>query len=210
MKDSDSSDNALTIVLATGNAGKVAEMTDLLAQTGARIKSVADFEDPPQVVEDQPDLAGNALKKARAWYAETGLISVADDTGLEVNFLGGAPGVYSARYAGEDGNAEANISKLLVELANATHDERRAQFRTVVAVVSGVDEQCFHGLCKGAITKSRRGTGGFGYDPVFIPDGFDRSFAELSKVEKNAISHRGKAVRAAAEYLELLSKSLSE
>lgn len=195
------------IVLATANRGKIAEMAELLAGVDAGIRSIADFDDPPVIEEDRPDLAGNALKKAQAWYEHTEMIAVADDTGLEVPFLGGAPGVYSARYGGVDGDADRNIAKLLREMRLATGDEREAQFRTVVAVVWAGGQRLFEGICRGRILAHRQGSGGFGYDPVFVPEGFDVTFAELSKSEKNAVSHRGMAVRAAAEFLRSMRGS---
>jgi XTP/dITP diphosphohydrolase len=201
MNDSTPLAGVSAVVLATANPGKISEMKDLLADVGAVVYSIADFDDPPEIIEDQPDLAGNALKKARAWFERTGITSVADDTGLEVPALGGAPGVFSARYAGEDGNADANMTKLLREMHELVGRDRRAQFRTVVAVVSDSSEELFHGVCTGLIAEDRRGDAGFGYDPIFVPDTFDKSFAELTKQEKNRISHRGKAVRAAANYL---------
>lgn len=192
-------DKPWTIVLATGNLGKVAEIEDLLGSLPVELLSARDIERLPVVIEDQPDLAGNALKKARAWFEILGLPCLADDTGLEVNHLGGAPGVLSARYAGTDGDAEANNAKLLHAMRLAS--DRSAQFRTVIAFVDGEQERTFEGLCRGSISRDYRGEGGFGYDPVFIPDGYRNSFAEMSKDEKNAVSHRGKAVRKAVDFL---------
>ena len=144
-------------------------------------------------------LQGNALQKARFVKAHYGYDCFADDTGLEVEALGGAPGVYSARYAGEDCDSAANVRKLLAVLADAPN--RRARFRTVIALVMDGREHLFEGVVTGRIATEGHGTGGFGYDPVFVPDGYDRSFAELSADEKNAISHRGQAVRRLVEFL---------
>ncbi|MEZ4696449.1 MAG: RdgB/HAM1 family non-canonical purine NTP pyrophosphatase [Rhodothermales bacterium] len=189
------------LVLATSNAGKISEMRSILADLDVAVLAGTDVPDWPSVEEDQPDLQGNALKKAREWHRATGIMALADDTGLEVPYLGGAPGVRSARYAGEDGDSDANITKLLFELRNATESDRSARFRCVIAIVSADGEWCFEGICPGTIAAARAGEGGFGYDPVFVPDGFTESFAQIPTAAKNKISHRGIAVRAAADFL---------
>jgi len=188
-----------TIFLASGNPHKIEELQQVLAPLNIEIKSTQDVSDPMDVEEDQPDLKGNALKKAKAWYDEMGLPSIADDTGLEVEALGGAPGVYSARYAGENPSYDDNVEKLLRELKGK--ENRKAQFRTVIAFVDGDKELFFEGVCKGEINQERRGEKGFGYDPVFVPEGYQETFAELSSEEKNKISHRGRAVQKFIEYL---------
>ncbi len=189
-----------TIFLASGNPHKIEELKQILNPMGIKLKSTLDFSDADEVDEDQPGLEGNALKKARHWYNETGLPSLADDTGLEVDALDGAPGVYSARYAGEKATYEENTQKLLQELERES--DRSAQFRTVIAFIdqSG-EEQFFEGVCRGEIIKERRGKKGFGYDPVFMPEGYKETFAEISSEEKNRISHRGLAIQKFVRYL---------
>ena len=190
---------SLRIVLATRNPGKVAEMRALLAGYPVELLTVSDVEDAPVVVEDAATLEGNAVKKARALHEHTGLPALADDTGLEVEALGGRPGVHSARFAGPDADDAANRAQLLRALAGEVN--RAAQFRTVVAFVEGEMLRTFEGLCRGRLLTEERGTGGFGYDPLFVPDGETQTFAELSAEAKNAISHRGRALRAFTRYL---------
>ena len=186
------SDTPSSLVLATRNAGKVAEMRDLLEDLPVRLIAAGDVEGAPEVEEDAATLAGNARKKAKALYECTGFPALADDTGLEVRALGGAPGVYSARYAGPACDATANRTKLLEELAD--EEDLQAQFRTVVAFVAGEEVHYFEGICSGSITREERGSEGFGYDAIFQPDGFGQTFAELPADEKNRISHRGRAL----------------
>jgi XTP/dITP diphosphohydrolase len=191
----------LRLVLATANPGKVVEIEGLL---GDRVELVPRPADVPDVVEDADTLEGNARLKAVALVTATGLPAVADDTGLEVEALGGAPGVHSARYAGEEGDAVRNVAKLLAELAGRPDPaDRRARFRTV-ALLRWPDgrELVAEGTVEGAIAPARSGDGGFGYDPVFVPDGAGgRTFAELTLPEKQAVSHRGRAFRALAAQL---------
>jgi XTP/dITP diphosphohydrolase len=188
------------IFLASGNPHKIEELKEVLEPLGIELKSTLDYSDAKEVDEDQPDLEGNALKKARYWHQLTGLPALADDTGLEVDALDGAPGVYSARYAGENVTYDDNVNKLLKELDGKSN--RAAQFRTVVAFVTDGSEHLFEGVCKGEIISEKRGEKGFGYDPVFVPEGYQKTFAELSSAEKNKISHRGLAVH---KFLEFLS-----
>lgn len=190
-----------TIFLASGNPHKIEELKQILNPMGIKLKSTLDFSDADEVDEDQPGLEGNALKKARHWYNETGLPSLADDTGLEVDALDGAPGVYSARYAGENATYEENTQKLLQELKGES--DRSAQFRTVIAFIdqSG-EEHLFGGVCRGEIITEKRGEKGFGYDPVFVPEGYHKTFAEISSEAKNRISHRGLAIQKFIEYLK--------
>lgn len=190
-----------TIFLASGNPHKIEELQLLLADLGIELSSTLDYPDAEEVDEDRPDLEGNALKKARHWYDKTGLPSLADDTGLEVDALGGAPGVYSARYAGENATDEENTRKLLNELKGAP--DRGAQFRTVIAFIDQLgEEHFFEGVCRGKIITEKRGEKGFGYDPVFVPESYNQTFAELSRGEKNKISHRGLAIQKFIEYLK--------
>ena len=195
----------MRLVLATGNPGKAAEIADLLGEV-AGLELLPRPEDVPEPVEDGDTLLDNARIKARALLDATGEAAVADDTGLEVDALGGAPGVLTARYAGDDATYEDNWRKLLAELGEETN--RRARWRTI-ALVSWPDgsETWAEGTCEGSITDGGRGAEGFGYDPVFVPDGGDgRTFAELSRAEKNAVSHRGRAFCALAHLLEVSDK----
>ncbi|MDZ4700547.1 MAG: RdgB/HAM1 family non-canonical purine NTP pyrophosphatase [Rhodothermales bacterium] len=182
----------MKLVLATRNAGKVAEMRALLGGLVVEVLGVDAFPGIGEVEEDAPTLAGNASKKAREVFAFTGLPSLADDTGLEVRALGGRPGVHSARYAGEDANPVANRRRLLAELQGA--GDRSARFTTVLAYHDGEQVYLFEGLCEGRIEVAERGDGGFGYDPLFLPDGESQTFAELPAARKNTISHRGRAM----------------
>ncbi len=183
------------MLLATKNKHKLEEMRHALAGLGVELRSAFEFVELPDIEEDQDTLEGNALKKARETYAMTGLMSVADDTGLEVVALGGRPGVWSARYAGHGASYAQNVDKLLAEMAAYPDPaQRMARFRTVIAVAGPTGEWHVDGVCAGEILSERRGDGGFGYDPVFRPEGFDRSFAQMSMEEKNVISHRGRAL----------------
>lgn len=189
-----------TIVLASRNKHKIEELRDTLAPLGITLKSTYDFPDLEEVIEDRETLEGNALKKARYVFEETGLPALSDDTGLEVDALGGRPGVYSARYAGEDASYQDNVDKLLGELNGA--DDRTAQFRTVVAFITESGLHTFEGVCKGTIIKQERGDQGFGYDPVFVPKGYGQTFAELNADIKNEISHRGRAIQKFYDWLK--------
>lgn len=190
-----------TLFLASANRHKVEELKTMLEPLNYKLKSVLDHSGVDAVEEDQATLEGNALKKARFWHQHTGLPALADDTGLEVAALDGAPGVISARYAGETATYEDNVVKLLDKMKGQTN--RKARFRTVIALVDDT-EQLFEGVCEGEILGHPRGEGGFGYDPVFQPDGYKETFAELSLMEKNSISHRGKALQRAVEYLRII------
>ena len=183
------------VYVATHNAHKVGEIAALLP--GWEVVP----DSPEGVVEDAPDFAGNALLKVRAIAARhRGCWCLADDSGLEVAALGGAPGVRSARYAGEPTDDAANNALLLKNLAGV--DDRRANFTCAIALV-GPDGRArvVEGKCFGTVSRTPAGAAGFGYDPLFVPDGFDRSFAELSPKEKNAVSHRGRALAAARDVL---------
>lgn len=178
-------------LLCTGNPGKVSELRALLPWD-AEVLSLKDAGLPLDLPETGDTFAANALEKARFCFERTGLRCIADDSGLEVTALNGAPGVYSARYAGAAKNDAANMEKLLRELEGAK--DRSARFRTVIALVEASGEQVFEGEVRGSITTAARGTNGFGYDPVFLPEMSDLTFAELDAKRKNAISHRGQAV----------------
>jgi XTP/dITP diphosphohydrolase len=187
------------LILASQNEHKIQELRELTSRLGIEILSARDFNQLEDVIEDQPDLEGNALKKARYVNKVTGFPALSDDTGLEVEALNRAPGVYSARYAGEDASYQDNVKKLLNQLKGKSN--RKAQFRTVVALVDGDNEYTFEGVCKGEILTEQKGEGGFGYDPVFKPEGYDQTFAELSSEVKNEISHRGRAMVKVLEFL---------
>ena len=194
----------LRLVLASANPDKVKEIVAVLT-AALPVELVPRPEDVPDVVEDADTLVGNARLKARALVAATGTAAVADDTGLEVEALGGAPGVYSARYAGEDASYADNVDKLLRELAalEGGGGARRAWFRTVALVAYPDGSEVWaEGVLPGTIATEGRGDNGFGYDPVFVPDGGDgRTFAEMQPAEKDAVSHRGRAFRALAAAL---------
>ncbi|SHG19659.1 XTP/dITP diphosphohydrolase [Fodinibius roseus] len=191
-----------TIVLASRNRDKIKELRSTLAPLGITLKSSYDFPELEEVVEDRPTLKGNALKKARYVHGQTGLPALSDDTGLEVEALGGRPGVYSARYAGTSATYQDNVDKLLEELSGVEDKNRKAQFRTVVALVSEEGVQTFEGVCRGEIVTGQRGDGGFGYDPVFRPSGYEQTFGELDAGIKNEISHRAKAIARFYDWLE--------
>ena len=188
------------IVLASRNPNKIEELRELLSLPDLRVLSTADFPELEEVDEDALTLEGNALKKAHYVAMVTGLPSLADDTGLEVAALNGAPGVYSARYAGEQASYDDNVEKLLSEMEDI--EQRNAQFRTVVAFVDADKHWIFEGVCTGQISRYRKGVKGFGYDPIFMPDGFEQSFAEMGSEQKNSISHRGLAMKEVVAFLQ--------
>lgn len=191
-----------TLILASRNEHKIQELRETLSQMNIELKSALDFPELSEVEEDQPNLQGNALKKARYVFEETGLPALSDDTGLEVDALDGRPGVYSARYAGEDASYQDNVDKLLAELARVDSKDRTAQFRTVVALVTEQSTHFFEGICRGVILTEQRGDQGFGYDPVFQPKGYQETFAELDSNIKNQISHRGLAIEKLKRFLK--------
>ncbi|HML96195.1 MAG TPA: XTP/dITP diphosphatase [Thermodesulfobacteriota bacterium] len=181
------------IVLATGNKGKIKEFEGLLRGVAGKITGLGDLESPPEIVEDGDTFMENALKKARALAKYSGKPALADDSGLAVDALGGKPGVYSARYAGEGATDEKNIDKLLGELGDT--ENRNARFVCFLALVTpDGKETVVSGKCKGIILTERRGSGGFGYDPVFYLPEFGKTMAEIPSGLKNEISHRARAV----------------
>ena len=192
-------------VVATFNRHKAAELNALLALPGVTLVSLADWPGVTPPDETGDTLLANARIKALAAVAATGLPAIADDTGLEVDALGGAPGVHAARYAGPGASYADNVAKLLRELAGVPAPRRSARFRTVcVAAWPGGKELHAEGALEGVVREVPRGTNGFGYDPVFVPAGETRTFAELTEAEKNAISHRARAVKALGEKLVLV------
>lgn len=188
----------MQLVFATNNLNKLKEVQGLIPQhiKLLSLKEIGCFEDIP---ETQQTIEGNAIQKAEYVKTKYGYDCFADDTGLQVDALNGAPGVYSARYAGEQRNANDNTNKLLLELKNKP--DRTAQFKTVIALELNRNLHTFTGTCKGEITTVKKGNKGFGYDPIFKPNGSSRTFAELSLEEKNKIGHRGKAVSKLVTYL---------
>jgi XTP/dITP diphosphohydrolase len=182
------------IVLATRNEGKARELTVLLHGIAGRVESLRAYPGISLPPETGSNYLENALAKARAVYRALGVPSLGDDSGLEVDALAGAPGLHSARYAGEDASDRANIDRLLGELAGVPPERRTARFRCVLALVRGRDDEISaEGVCEGRILDVPRGEDGFGYDPVFVPDGHIMTFAELPATEKNALGHRARA-----------------
>lgn len=187
------------LVFATNNAHKLEEIRAILGNS-IEILSFADIHCHADIPETADTLEGNARQKSRYVYEHYGLDCFADDTGLEVESLGGAPGVYSARYAdGQGHDSQANMNKLLKEMEEK--NDRKAQFRTIISLIEKGEERQFEGIVKGQITREKRGESGFGYDPIFQPDGYETTFAELGSDIKNRISHRARAVAALCDYL---------
>ena len=189
----------MKLVFATNNKHKLQEVRDIVGDR-VEVLSLADINCYDDIPETADTLQGNALIKARHIYAKYGLDCFADDTGLEVEALGGAPGVYSARYAGEECDSEANMQKLLQNLTGETN--RNAQFRTVIALIIRGEEKLFNGIVKGTIATEKKGDSGFGYDPIFIPEGHSESFAQMSSEMKNSMSHRFRATQQLGDYLK--------
>lgn len=189
--------NKLKLVFATNNQNKLKEVQAML--TNLEIVSLADINCFDEIPETAKTLEGNAIIKANFITNKYGLNCFADDTGLEVKSLNNEPGVYSARYAGKENNAEENIKKILKELSG--NSNREAQFRTVIALNINEKQYTFEGICKGTILKEKQGKSGFGYDPIFMPKGYNKSFAEMNMNEKSSISHRGKAIEKLVTFL---------
>jgi XTP/dITP diphosphohydrolase len=189
----------MKLVFATNNKHKLQEVRDIVGNR-VEVLSLADINCYDDIPETADTLQGNALIKARHIYGKYGIDCFADDTGLEVEALGGAPGVYSARYAGEECDSEANMRKLLENLTGKSN--RNAQFRTVIALIIDGKEILFDGIVKGTIATEKRGDSGFGYDPIFIPEGHTESFAQMSGEMKNSMSHRFRATRQLGDFLK--------
>ena len=193
----------MAVVLATRNPRKVEEIRRILEGCGITIRTLEDFPNCPGVAEDGQTFAENAVKKAVAVARYTGQTALADDSGLEVDALGGAPGVASARYAGDRADDRMNLAKLLEELQPVGEAEWRARYVCCVALASpGGSVQTFLGYAEGTVGREPRGCHGFGYDPIFYPTGQGRTFAEMDAHEKDAISHRGRALRAVKAHLK--------
>lgn len=188
----------MQLVFATNNLNKIKEVQTLIPNQ-IKLLSLKDIGCFEEIPETKNTIEGNAIQKAKYIKTKYGYDCFADDTGLEVNILDGAPGVYSARYAGEQRDANDNINKLLNELTNKTN--KKAQFKTVIALYSNNKLSTFTGICKGEITTEKHGENGFGYDPVFKPKGFNITFAEMDLKLKNSIGHRGKAVSKLISFL---------
>src|SRR5262245_1627433 len=207
-----------TLLIATSNKGKVAEIASLLKELeglNCRVIGLQDLPQvPPPVEETGTTFAENALIKADYYHAASGLLTLADDSGLEVGALDGRPGVYSARYGGENWSSARQIELLLEEMKDTPEEKRTAGFVCVVALAGSAAgqtiRQIFEGRCEGKIAVAPQGAGGFGYDPIFIDTELGRTFAELSPEEKSSRSHRGKALRATIKYIEKLIKSGEE
>ncbi len=192
------------LLIATHNRHKKEEIAHLLANESYDIMDLDDVSGAPATVEDQPTLEGNALKKAREAFAATGMLTLADDTGLEVYYLELQPGVYSARYAGENATYADNNKKMLAALKGVPARRRNARFRTVVAIVGAGIEHTVEGCVEGIILESPRGATGFGYDPLFVPKGNTKTYAEMSLEEKSSVSHRAAAFHKAVAVLKSL------
>jgi len=189
------------LVFATNNLNKLREVQKILGVSFS-IQSLSDIGFSGDIPEDQETIEGNALQKAEFLFDKKRLNVFADDTGLEVEVLDGAPGVYSARYAGEEKDPEKNMTKLLSELENQTN--RKARFKTVIALIFEGKKFSFEGICNGQIALERKGEKGFGYDPIFIPEGYETSFAEMDTQLKNEISHRALATKKLVDFLQNL------
>lgn len=187
------------LVVATNNAHKLEEISTILGDE-MELLSLKDINCHADIPETADTLEGNARQKALYIYENYGMDCFADDTGLEVDALNGAPGVFSARYAGDGHDSEANMQKLLKELEGK--ENRKAQFRTAICLIMEGKEYLFEGIVKGAIIEEKRGGAGFGYDPIFVPEGYEQTFAELGNDIKNTISHRARAVEKLCKFLK--------
>jgi XTP/dITP diphosphohydrolase len=192
----------MKILIATNNKHKVNEIKSILNGDKFELFTLSDLNIDIEIEEDKDTLEGNALKKAEEIFKIVKIATIADDTGLFVDALDGEPGVFSSRYAGENATYDDNCLKLLKSMKDIQEGKRNAYFKTVVCFYESENKHYFFdGICKGTITTEKSGEKGFGYDPLFIPEGFDRTYAEMSEEEKNSISHRGKAFIKAREFL---------
>ncbi|HXK49396.1 MAG TPA: RdgB/HAM1 family non-canonical purine NTP pyrophosphatase [Clostridiales bacterium] len=197
----------MKILLATHNKNKIVEITKALEGCGFEILSLNDKPDLPDVIEDGDTLEHNSLKKAMEIYEHSGIMTLADDTGLEVEYLKGEPGVYSARWAGEGCTYDDNNRKMLKELDGVPEEKRNAEFRCVITLYGSGVLKTADGVLKGKIIKEPKGVKGFGYDPIFMPDGYDITLAEMPLEAKNLIRHRGQAVAKMAEIIKEMKKA---
>lgn len=189
----------MDLVFATNNQHKLKELQAILGEE-FHLLSLKDIGCDEEIPEEQPTLEGNASQKSFYIFDKYGYDCFADDTGLEIEALNGEPGVFSARYAGEEKSAEANMGKVLEKMAKI--NQRKARFRTVISLIIRGEEKRFEGIVNGEILKEKRGNSGFGYDPIFQPEGLNLSFAEMGLADKNKISHRGRAVEKLVNYLK--------
>lgn len=201
----------MQILVGTKNAGKVRELENLLAEIPVELQSLDEFENVIEPEETGASFADNAALKAVYYSEKTGLAALADDSGLEVSALNGAPGVYSARYAGKDSSSAEKIAKLLEELENSGNEDRSARFVCVIVLTNEAGEIIFQaeGICDGKIANEPRGENGFGYDPVFIPEGFAETLGELSDSVKRQISHRARASEKIITFLSRFYRTLA-
>jgi XTP/dITP diphosphohydrolase len=192
----------MKILIATNNKHKVTEIKNILNNDKFELLVLSDLNIVTEIVEDKDTLEGNALKKAEEIFNIAKMPTIADDTGLFVEALNGEPGVYSSRYAGENANYDDNCRKLLKSMENIPEGKRNAYFKTVVCFYESENKYYFFdGICNGIITQEKSGDKGFGYDPLFIPDGFNKTYAEMNEDEKDSISHRGNAFVKAGKFL---------
>ncbi|MDX6693734.1 MAG: XTP/dITP diphosphohydrolase [Blastocatellia bacterium] len=191
------------LLIATYNPGKILELESWLGQLTLRLRGLAEFPFVQEMEETGATFIENAVIKATGYARQTSLWTLADDSGLEVEALGGAPGVYSARYAGPEASDAQRVERLLKELAETNDAQRRARFVCVIAIADPAAQvaHVVEGLCEGHLTHAPRGTGGFGYDPIFVPEGYEQSFGELPAEIKRSISHRARALAAAESFL---------
>ncbi|MCX7878997.1 MAG: RdgB/HAM1 family non-canonical purine NTP pyrophosphatase [Ignavibacteria bacterium] len=194
------------LIIASRNEGKISEIKEILQDSGINILSGRDFQEIKDIAETGDSYFENAFIKAKVFWEYTGITSLGDDSGLEVNILNGKPGIFSARYSGDGATDKSNREKLLNELKGVTYERRDAEFICVLVLYDGREPVVFEGRCKGKIATEERGNKGFGYDSIFIPDGFDLTFAEMETFQKQLISHRGKALDALVQHIK--SKNL--
>lgn len=192
----------MKILLATKNRGKINEINRIFHDIPVEFVGLSTLNEVPEVVEDGKTFHENALKKAMTYYKASSLPTLAEDSGLEVDALGGKPGIYSARYAGEDATDEENNRKLLIDLEGVPPEKRTARFVSVFCLIIDGKPQFFEGIINGMILEKPEGTSGFGYDPLFVPDSYSHSFAALGKEIKNRISHRARALKKLGEFLK--------
>jgi XTP/dITP diphosphohydrolase len=193
----------MKLVVGTNNAGKIRELNELLTDLPVEIFGLSRFENVSDVEETGATFAENAILKANSYALQTGFWALSDDSGLEVEALGGAPGVFSARYAGENAGDTERIAKLLAELAAVSDEARRARFVCAMAIADekGAVKFLAEGICEGRIARRPHGANGFGYDPIFVPDGYEQTFGELSSTVKGEISHRARAIKKIIRFL---------
>lgn len=196
----------MEIVLATRNLDKIREIKDILSGSEINVLTLENFSQIPELVEDGDTLEQNAYKKAKTVFDITGLLTLSDDTGLEVDALDGQPGVYSSRFAGENVSYDDNVNKLLEVMTKVPQNKRTARFRCIIALVGPKNvEQFAEGICEGEIIEKKRGSQGFGYDPVFFVPEYQKTFAEMPLILKNKISHRGRALQKAVTILRQIT-----